>query len=116
MATDIAFAIGALSLLGTRVPKNLVTFLIALAIVDDLGAVAVIALFYTAELNLTALGYAALCAGLLLSLNLGGIRHGLPYALVGALLWANCVGLVSAAVASYPKSTLARLEERTRRE
>ena len=88
MATDIAFAIGALSLLGSRIPKNLVTFLIALAIVDDLGAVAVIALFYTAELNFTALGYAALCTGILLSFNLGGIRHGLPYAMVGALLWA----------------------------
>jgi NhaA family Na+:H+ antiporter len=89
MATDIAFAIGALSLLGARVPKNLVTFLIALAIVDDLGAVAVIALFYTAELNYTALGYAALLTGVLLSFNLGGIRHGLPYAMIGALLWAS---------------------------
>ena len=88
MATDIAFAIGALSLLGARVPKNLVTFLIALAIVDDLGAVAVIALFYTDELNMIALSYAALCTGILLSFNLGGIRHGLPYAMVGALLWA----------------------------
>ena len=88
MATDIAFAIGALSLLGDRVPKNLVTFLIALAIVDDLGAVAVIALFYTAELNTAALGYAALCTGILFAFNLGGIRHGLPYAMVGLLLWA----------------------------
>ena len=88
MATDIAFAIGILSLLGSRVPKSLITFLIALAIVDDLGAVVVIALFYTAELNFTALGYAGLLTGLLVSFQLGGIRHGLPYALVGALLWA----------------------------
>ncbi|MCB1704275.1 MAG: Na+/H+ antiporter NhaA [Halioglobus sp.] len=87
MATDIAFAIGALSLLGSRVPKSLVTFLIALAIVDDLGAVAVIALFYTDDLNLVALAYAGGCIFLLLALNLGGIRRPLPYAGVGALLW-----------------------------
>jgi NhaA family Na+:H+ antiporter len=88
MATDIAFAIGALSLLGARVPKNLVTFLIALAIVDDLGAVAVIALFYTESIDLVALAYAGGCTALLLFLNLGGIRRPLPYAAVGALLWA----------------------------
>ena len=88
MATDIAFAVGALSLLGTRVPKSLVTFLIALAIVDDLGAVAVIALFYTDDLNLLALSYAGGCTLLLVILNLGGIRHALPYAIVGVLLWA----------------------------
>ena len=88
MATDIAFAVGALSLLGTRVPKSLVTFLIALAIVDDLGAVAVIALFYTNDINLLALSYAGGCTLLLVILNLGGIRHALPYALVGILLWA----------------------------
>ncbi len=87
MATDIAFAIGALSLLGSRVPKNLVTFLIALAIVDDLGAVAVIALFYTASIDLQALAYAVAFTFVLLSLNLGGIRRPLPYAAVGALLW-----------------------------
>ncbi|CAA0126008.1 Na(+)/H(+) antiporter NhaA [Halioglobus japonicus] len=87
MATDIAFAIGALSLLGSRVPKSLVTFLIALAIVDDLGAVAVIALFYTDDLNLMALAYAGACTLLLMALNLGGIRRPLPYAAIGALLW-----------------------------
>lgn len=88
MATDIAFAVGALTLLGSRVPKSLVTFLIALAIVDDLGAVAVIALFYTDNLNLTALAYAGVCTLALVALNLGGIRRPLPYAIVGALLWA----------------------------
>jgi Na+:H+ antiporter, NhaA family len=88
MATDIAFAIGALSLLGTRIPKSLVTFLIALAIVDDLGAVAVIALFYTTDINLLALSYAGGCTLLLVTLNLGGIRHALPYAIIGILLWA----------------------------
>jgi NhaA family Na+:H+ antiporter len=88
MATDIAFAVGALSLLGHRVPKNLITFLIALAIVDDLGAVAVIALFYTATINLTALAWAGACTLLLAALNLGGVRQALPYAVVGVLLWA----------------------------
>lgn len=88
MATDIAFAIGILSLLGNRVPKSLITFLIALAIADDLGAVVVIALFYTAKLNFTALAASAVLTGVLFSFQLGGIRHGLPYALVGALLWA----------------------------
>ncbi len=87
MATDIAFAIGALSLLGPRVPKNLITFLIALAIVDDLGAVAVIALFYTAKLNLVALAWAGVFTGLLAVLNLGGVRRPLPYAIVAIMLW-----------------------------
>ena len=89
MATDIAFAIGALSLLGARIPKNLVTFLIALAIVDDLGAVAVIALFYTETLNHQALIYAGICTLVLISFNMGGIRHGLPYTMMGILLWAS---------------------------
>ncbi|MEE4192906.1 MAG: Na+/H+ antiporter NhaA [Halieaceae bacterium] len=88
MATDIAFAIGALSLMGNRIPKSLITFLIALAIVDDLGAVAVIALFYTDALNYTALAYVGLFTAILVSFNLGGIRHGLPYAMIGLLLWA----------------------------
>ena len=89
MATDIAFAIGALSLLGARIPKNLVTFLIALAIVDDLGAVAVIALFYTEHLNTLALGYAGACTLVLIAFNMGGIRHALPYSMMGILLWAS---------------------------
>ena len=87
MATDIAFAIGALSLLGPRVPKTLITFLIALAIVDYLGAVAVIAVFYTESIDLEALAYAGVCTFGLLSLSLGGVRRPLPYAFVGILLW-----------------------------
>lgn len=87
MATDIAFAIGALSLLGARIPTSLVTFLIALAIVDDLGAVAVIAFFYTNALNFEALLYAGFCMVALVVLNLGGVRHSLPYLCVGVLLW-----------------------------
>ena len=87
MATDIAFAVGALSLLGKRIPPALVTFLIALAIVDDLGAVLVIALFYTEQLHLGALLLAGAMTLVLVSLNLGGIRRVLPYMLAGVLLW-----------------------------
>jgi len=87
MATDIAFALGALALLGKRVPRSLLTFLVALAIVDDLGAVTVIALFYTETLNLTALLLVATILALLLSLNLGGVRWSLPYILLGLVLW-----------------------------
>ncbi len=87
MATDIAFALGALALLGKRVPKNLLTFLVALAIVDDLGAVLVIALFYTETINIPALVIAAAMLALLVSLNLGGIRRPLPYILLGIVLW-----------------------------
>ncbi len=87
MATDIAFALGTLALLGKRVPKNLLTFLVALAIVDDLGAVMVIALFYTETINITALGIVVAMLLLLVSLNLGGIRRTLPYVLLGCVLW-----------------------------
>ncbi|HNP63226.1 MAG TPA: Na+/H+ antiporter NhaA [Woeseiaceae bacterium] len=87
MATDIAFALGILALLGNRIPKALLTFLIALAIVDDLGAVLVIAVFYTDALNLWALGGAASIVAILISLNLGGIRRPLPYLLLGIVLW-----------------------------
>jgi NhaA family Na+:H+ antiporter len=87
MATDIAFALGTLALLGQRVPKGLLTFLVALAIVDDLGAVVVIALFYTEQLNLAALAGAGLVLALLISLNRGGVRGSLPYILLGIILW-----------------------------
>ena len=87
MATDIAFALGVLALLGKRIPKNLLTFLVALAIVDDLGAVTVIALFYTETLNLYALVIVAIMLILLIALNLGGIRRPLPYVLLGLVLW-----------------------------
>jgi len=87
MATDIAFALGALALLGKRIPKNLLTFLVALAIVDDLGAVIVIAIFYTETINVQALVIAAVMVGFLVTLNLGGIRRPLPYVLLGIVLW-----------------------------
>jgi NhaA family Na+:H+ antiporter len=87
MATDIAFALGTLALLGDRIPKSLLTFLVALAIVDDLGAVLVIALFYTESLDWIALAAVFIILGCLTSLNLGGIRQPLPYILFGMLLW-----------------------------
>lgn len=87
MATDIAFALGALALLGNRIPKNLLTFLVALAIVDDLGAVIVIALFYTETISVPALIIVAVMTVMLLALNLGGIRRTLPYMLLGVILW-----------------------------
>lgn len=87
MATDIAFAVGALVLLGNKVPKTLVTFLVALAIVDDLGAVLVIAIFYTKELVPMWLGVAALIVGILVFFNFIGVRRTIPYFLVAVLLW-----------------------------
>lgn len=87
MATDIAFAIGILVLLASRVPKSLITFLVALAIVDDLGAVLVIALFYTDTLVFNALAGAALMLALLIAFNLAGVRRLMPYFLVAVLLW-----------------------------
>lgn len=87
MATDIAFALGALALLGNRVPATLLSFLVALAIVDDLGAVLVIAVFYTESLDLVALGAAAGILAVLCSMNLGGIRQPLPYVLLGVVMW-----------------------------
>ena len=87
MATDIAFAIGAIALLGSRVPRALITFLVALAIVDDLGAVMVIAIFYTENIALTPLGIAIALFGLMLIFNLIGIRNALPYFIVAVFLW-----------------------------
>jgi NhaA family Na+:H+ antiporter len=87
MATDIAFAIGALALLASRVPKALITFLVALAIVDDLGAVLVIALFYTETIVMMPLFIAGGLFLLLLTFNLFGIRKTLPYFLIAVALW-----------------------------
>jgi len=87
MATDIAFALGTLALLGKRIPKSLLTFLVALAIVDDLGAVVVIALFYTETINTSALILVGIMIAFLIALNLGGIRRPLPYILLGLVLW-----------------------------
>lgn len=87
MATDIAFAVGVLVLLGSRIPKSVLTFLIALAIVDDLGAVVVIALFYTEQIYFNWLIVAGLALGVLVAFHQAGIRNTLPYFGVGAIMW-----------------------------
>jgi len=86
-ATDIAFALGVISLFGSRVPASLKIFLAALAIIDDLGAVIVIALFYTADLNLMALAGAAIVLGNLIIFNRMKVKALWPYLVLGAVLW-----------------------------
>lgn len=86
-ATDIAFALGVLAVLGSRVPASLKIFLTALAILDDLGAIIVIALFYTSDLSLTMLGAATLCLLVLVAFNRFHVTRLVPYLLVGAMLW-----------------------------
>lgn len=86
-ATDIAFAIGVLALLGSRAPASLKLFLTTVAIVDDMGAVAIIALFYTAELNLLALALAGALWLAMMTLNRFRVNALWPYLILAALLW-----------------------------
>jgi NhaA family Na+:H+ antiporter len=124
MATDIAFAISALVLLGKRVPTALVTFLVALAIVDDLGAVLVIALFYTDTINIMALTLSGTMFLILISFNRFGIHMILPYFIVGLFMWffmlesgvhATIAGVLAAlTIPSKPKQTPVTFTDETK--
>lgn len=87
-ATDIAFALGILSLLGNRVPNSLKVFLVSIAIFDDIGAILIIALFYTSDLSLGSLAIAALCLPFLYLLNRRNVTGITPYLLIGIIMWA----------------------------
>jgi len=124
MATDIAFAISALVILGKRVPASLVTFLVALAIVDDLGAVVVIALFYTEQIHLLPLALAGGTFLMMVAFNRFGIRMILPYFILGLVMWffmlesgvhATIAGVIAAmAIPSKPKEAPADFTRDTR--
>ena len=86
-ATDIAFALGILSLLGNRVPNSLKVFLVSIAIFDDIGAILIIALFYTSDLSLSSLAVAALCLPFLYLLNRRNVTSITPYILIGVIMW-----------------------------
>jgi Na+:H+ antiporter, NhaA family len=113
MATDIAFALGALVVLRDRIPSSLFAFLVALAIFDDLGAVIVIALFFTASIDLYYLALSGIILTLLFTLNRSGVRQPIPYFLLGGCLWlamlkcgvhATLAGLLTAiTIPSLPK-------------
>ncbi len=121
-ATDIAFALGLLALLGSRVPVALKALLLAIAIIDDIGAIAIIAIFYTENMNLAALALALIPAAAMLLLNRAGVARTIPYFLFAALLWicvlksgvhATLAGVVAALfvpIATGEERPLERLE------
>jgi NhaA family Na+:H+ antiporter len=125
-ATDIAFAIGVLALLGPRIPLALKVFLLALAIIDDLGAIVIIAVFYTAHLSVEGLALASLGIAALAILNAKGVTRTAPYVLVGLFIWvcvlksgvhATLAGVATALAVPLTRApgqqhgTLERLEE-----
>lgn len=125
IATDIAFAVAALMLLGDRIPKSLVAFLVALAIVDDLCGVLIIAIFYTAKIDINFAFAAACFVALLLTLNMSGVRKPLPYFVIGVCLWlallksglhATLAGVITAlTIPSRPKYDPEQFTHRFRR-
>lgn len=124
MATDIAFAISALVLLGNRVSPALVTFLVALAIVDDLGAVLVIAIFYTGEIHFLQLFFSFTVFLVMVSFNRFGIQNSTSYAILGILMWlfmldsgihATIAGVIAAmAIPSKPKEAPLSFSQHTK--
>lgn len=86
-ATDIAFALGIITLLGNRVPEGLKVCLVAIAILDDLAAIVIIALFYTDQLSMVSLALAAVAVSVLVLMNLKGVSRTAPYIVVGVILW-----------------------------
>ena len=88
-ATDIAFALGVLSLLGSRVPVSLKIFLTSLAIFDDIGAIVIIALFYTSKVSITVLIVSAVCIGALAYLNKRGVMEKSTYIVFGVVMWVS---------------------------
>jgi NhaA family Na+:H+ antiporter len=87
MATDIAFSLSVLSLLGSKIPSTLKTFLTALAILDDLAAIIIIAIFYTDQISVIFLGLALACLLILFTLNKSGVTSLSVYSLIGFILW-----------------------------
>jgi NhaA family Na+:H+ antiporter len=94
-ATDIAFALGVLTILGSRIPISLKIFLTSLAIFDDIGAILIIAIFYTSKLSVGALIFALICVPILWLMNRRGVESRSPYILIGLLVW---IGLLKSGV------------------
>jgi len=125
MATDTAFAVGILALLGRRIPLALITFLTALAIIDDLGAIMVIGIFYTESISLPYLTTAGLLLLALVVCNIAGFRHPLIYVIGGGIIWLAMLGsgvhasvagiLVALTVPARPKRNSDWFVQRTRK-
>ncbi|HMV03175.1 MAG TPA: Na+/H+ antiporter NhaA, partial [Chitinophagales bacterium] len=117
MATDIAFALGVLYLLGDRVSNGLKVFLTALAIVDDLGAVLVIAFFYTSDISFVSLGFAALFLSIMIIANLMGVRSAIFYGIIGvfglwtAFLMSGIHATIAAVLAAFTIPATVKIEE-----